>query len=74
MPFRHCLALVITIGLACATLYLFVKVFLGHFNVWLGAVPALLVFCIPFIGDWIALIFALQEWSIRQVERIWDWF
>jgi hypothetical protein len=72
MPFCDYLPVVIFIGLALVALYPFVEVFIGHFNVWLSAVPILFVLCIPFIGDCVALVLVLQAWSNREAERIWN--
>jgi len=69
MLFRDYLLLLICIGLLCGSLYLHAKAFLGYYGSW---VPAVLVVlgCLAFLGDGIAVLISLRNLIFREVERI----
>ena len=71
MSFRHCLPLIIFVGFVYATVFLILKVFLGHYGIVPGALLAVLLVGTPFIPfDWIVSLLALQDRLLGELEEI----
>jgi hypothetical protein len=71
MSFREYLTLVIFAGLCYTAVFLFFKIFLGHYGVVLQAVSAVLLVLTPFIPQhWYIFVLRQAHWLIGEAIRI----